>query len=284
MEKLLTVLIPVFNNTSVSVSIESVLKYKTSRVELIVIDGGSTDKTMSRINRYADFIDELISEKDKGMYDALNKGIARARGKWVFCLAADDILKCDLEKIILKYGQTGADLMCGNMIVKYTENKFWKDFSKHDLSLLDYRCTLRHPATLFRKEAYEKYGPYDGNYICAGDRELFLRFRNKGAKFTFIPEYIVLFALGGLSGTDPIKGNFKEDKEISDRYGMSKIRSRFVFYYRIADYVKTKVAKKTNLSKPVNKLLYILRLKKRPHYLTKLQVEKIFDEQERRLV
>lgn len=280
---LLTVIIPVYNNISVSNAIESVLKYKTDQVELIVIDGGSTDGTINRIMAFSDFIDGFISEKDEGMYDALNKGIKKAKGEWIFCLAADDILKCNLNKIIRKYAEAETDLICGNVIVEYTDNSFLPDFSKMNLELLDFRCTLRHPATLFRKCAYNKYGLYNKRFVCAGDRELFLRFRNKGAVFVFIPEYIVLFARGGLSSTNPIKWNFREDKQISDMYGINKMQSKFVYFYRVGNYLKSVIAQKTKLNKPINKLLYSAGLKRKPDYLTKLQVKRLFDEQESRL-
>lgn len=280
---LLTVIIPVYNNISVSNAIESVLKYKTDQIELVIIDGGSTDGTISRIMKFSNFIDLFISEKDEGMYDALNKGIIQAKGEWIFCLAADDILKCNLSKIIQKYAEEKTDLICGNVVVEYSDNSFLPDFSKTNLKLLDFRCTLRHPATIFRKCAYIKYGLYDKRFVCAGDRELFLRFRNGGAVFVFISEYIVIFARGGLSSTNPIKWNFREDKQISDMYGINKMRSKFVYYCRICNYLKSVIAQKTKLKKPINKLLYSVGLKRKPDYLTKLQIIKLFENQERKL-
>ncbi|MBP9970812.1 MAG: glycosyltransferase, partial [Paludibacteraceae bacterium] len=81
--------------------LDSIVSQKNSEVELIIIDGGSTDETLSVINSYSSDIDYVLSEKDNGLYDAWNKGIKAAKGDWIMFLGADDqLLSNALEKYI----------------------------------------------------------------------------------------------------------------------------------------------------------------------------------------
>lgn len=221
-EKILSIIIPVYNDQRVKCAIDSVLNYKDESLELIVIDGGSLNETKEVLQRMRDDLDYFVSEKDKNVNDAINKGIIIATGKWVLVLASDDILACNPLKIIEKYDDGNEDIICGNLIAK-NENGYTYGVSKSDLSALDYRCSIKHPASFFKRTLYFKYGFYDDTLYCAADREIFLRFRSKDVKFQFIPEYIVIFTnSGGLSTKNPLKYAYKEDKQISLKYGMNK--------------------------------------------------------------
>lgn len=226
---LLSIIIPVRNNPDISRAIDSVLKYKNSSMELIVMDGASNDSTVNIVKGYGEKIDIFISEPDKGIGDAFNKAIRFMHGDWAFFLASDDELLCDPMKIIEKYNDGICDLICGHIILSDNYGGYLLSRSEHDLSQLDYRCSLRHPATFFRKTVFDKYGYYDTSLICAMDRELFIRFREQGAVFSIINEYITLFRLGGISTKDPIKYAAKEDVYISDQYKISKVKSRILF-------------------------------------------------------
>ena len=204
MEKLLSIIIPVYNNIKITDAINSVLKYKRDDYELLIIDGNSTDGTKEVIEKYGAQVDCFISEKDKSVHDALNKGIKKAKGEWIFFLAADDILIYD-PILILSGELGGVDLICGNIIEEYQKNKYRIAVSDSRLEMLEYNCSIRHPATFFRRKLYEKYGLYNGEIKCAGDREIFLRFKKNGANFKFIDKNIVLFRYGGLSTANPMK-------------------------------------------------------------------------------
>ncbi|EOX3438083.1 glycosyltransferase [Vibrio cholerae] len=100
MSKLLSIITAVYNSEkTIELSLLSVLKQKSAEVEYIVIDGLSTDRTMDILNSYSENIDVLVSEKDLGIYDALNKGLSFSRGKYVLILGADDEL-LNLSKVI----------------------------------------------------------------------------------------------------------------------------------------------------------------------------------------
>lgn len=264
MKKKLAIIIPVYNNKSVRTALESVQAIKNDDIELIVIDGKSTDGTAEVIAEYKEIIDIFISEKDRSVHEAINKGIDRANSEWVFTLAADDKLICDPIKIINRYGGE-CDLICGNLIIDRGDGTYLIGKSDSDLSQLETKCILRHPATFFKKSTYDKYGKYDDSLKCAGDRDIFLRLYKKGAKFCVINECIVLFQVGGISSRNPIKYAYKEDVLISDRYQMNKIKTR-VFYI------------KRCLSFYGYKLKDFLRIKHKLQYLSK---EEIYEELKR---
>lgn len=248
MEKLLSIIIPVYNNIKVKDAIISVLKYKTENCELLVIDGNSTDGTKELLQKYISKIDVCISEKDKGVHDALNKGIRMAKGEWVFCLAADDILIYD-PAFILDEKLGNDDLICGNIIEEYQRGKYRIAASNPNLKMLDYNCSIRHPATFFRRKLFEKYGLYNENIKCAGDREIFLRFRNNGAKFKIIDKNIVLFRYGGLSTANPMKYGYKDDIAISNQYKVNKIKTYSYFLKRSFKYLAGKLLRKLRLKR-----------------------------------
>ena len=91
--KLLSIIIATYNaGNTLDACLTSITKQKSSEIELLIIDGGSSDKTLDIIHSYGDKIDVLISEPDKGIYDAWNKGISHATGAWIMFIGADDIL------------------------------------------------------------------------------------------------------------------------------------------------------------------------------------------------
>lgn len=261
MKKKLTIIIPVYNNRSVQNAIESVKKIKSNEVELIIVDGKSTDGTLDVISGYKEIIDIFISETDSNVHEAINKGIDVSNGTWIFVLAADDRLICNPLQIIEKYGDKNYDLLCGNIIMTYGDGKYLMNKSNADLSRLKYICSLRHPATFFRKNLYDKFGKYDESLKCAGDRDIFLRLYTNNVCFGIIPEFVTLFYLGGISAKNPIKYAYKEDIIISDRYHVNKIKTRVLFVKRCMGVY-------------IGKILYVLRLKHARHYLSKEDIYK----------
>ena len=195
MKKRLSMIMPVFNSKSIGKAIDSIKK--TDEIELLVIDGGSEKETIGLIDKYSDRIDYYISEKDKGIYDAMNKGIANSKGEWIFTLASDDQLLCDPLAIIDKYENENSDLICGSLLAKNFANRYFVIHSNNELERLDMECSICHPSTFFKKRAYDRWGVYDLEYQCAADHELFLRFYRNKVSFLIIPELITFFSYGG---------------------------------------------------------------------------------------
>ena len=122
MEKILTIITVVFNadksieNTILSV-IEQKKRYKNRNIEYIIIDGKSTDNTINIIKKYNQYIDFWISEPDKGIYDAMNKGIDIAKGEYIFFLGADDILLNLPLNILTKAKEKNINAVIGNVLL-----------------------------------------------------------------------------------------------------------------------------------------------------------------------
>lgn len=232
MNKRLSIIIPVYNCLSVGKAIESIPE--SNDIEIIVIDGGSKKETQNELKKYCNRMDIFISEKDRGLYDAINKGIQQATGKWILTLASDDQLICNPFLVIDKYESHDIDLICGKLIAKDFKNRFFIIEPNKQLERLNIECSIAHPGVFFKREAYNKYGEYDLGYKCAADRELFLRFFKRGAKFCIIDEVVAYFRYGGMSTANP-KVAFKEDIQVSDRYGVPFIKTRFFFIER---YIK----------------------------------------------
>ncbi len=232
----LSIIIPVYNNIFVGDALRSIEEDES--IEIIVVDGESKTDTLEVLDKYKNKIDILISEKDKGLYDAMNKGISLASGTWIFTLASDDRLLCNPVSVIKKYKDFDSDVLCGSLIVKDFNNRFY--IIKPSLDKLDLECTLCHPGTFFKKSVYEKFGKYNLAYKCAADHEMFLRLARGNVNIKIIPEIITLFSYGGTSTTNPWRA-FKEDVIISDEYGILKIKSRANMFVRIIKLYGAKI-------------------------------------------
>jgi glycosyltransferase involved in cell wall biosynthesis len=228
----ISIITPVYNaEKSIEKTILSVLRQREYIFQYIIIDGGSTDKTLSIIEKYQDQIDLLISEKDKGISDAFNKGIQLSEGDLIGIVAANDqLIKDSLPSIVRLYDGV-SDLICGN-IIDFNGIRYRRRSSDPDLSKLKMGTSIMHPATFIRKDAYSKYGLYSLQYKCAMDRELLLRFFIKGAKFQIVNVDFSFFdSCGGISSSNPTKFAFPEDCDISIKYGMSQIQAKsFCFF------------------------------------------------------
>jgi len=176
---LISIITPVYNaEKSIEKTILSILRQKNTIDQYIIIDGGSTDKTLKIISKYKDKIDILVSEKDKGIADAYNKGVKLATGDLIGIIAANDqLINTAIKKLKTNYDGF-SDVICGNLI-EYNGERFIRRYSDPNLKQLTTRTSLMHPATFIKRKAYLKYGLYSLDYKCAIDRELFLRYYKK---------------------------------------------------------------------------------------------------------
>ena len=188
-------------------TIESVLNQDYADVEYIIIDGYSSDSTLQIISEYRDRIAYLSSETDKGLYDAMNKGVLAASGDIIGILNSDDFYESNM---VLSYvaacftENLNTDLVFGDVvIVKPSQTSIVK---RHYSASHFRRWKLRfgwmppHPATFIRKQAYKKVGFYSLNYKIASDFEFFVRMLSVNhLKFTYMDKVLVRMRLGGVS-------------------------------------------------------------------------------------
>lgn len=270
----ITLITPSYNvEETIEKTILSILRQKDNDVQYIIVDGGSTDKTLEIILKYQNNIDIIISEKDKGIADAYNKGIALATGDLIGIIAANDqLINKALDKIKKEYDGF-SDIVSGN-IIDFNGTRYLRRVSNSNLKNLSFQTSLMHPATFIKKDAYLKYGKYSLEYKCAIDRELFLRFYTQGATFQIIDADITFFVQGGISTQDPCKYAYPEDAKISIKYGTSILEAKMHLYkavlqYHISQIIK-KVLKKLQLINFLNN-----RMATKAYYVSKDQIEKL---------
>jgi len=198
-------------------TIQSVMKQTYNNIEYIVIDGGSTDGTQQIIEKYVDNISYYISEKDDGLYYAMNKGIEMAAGDIVGIINADDWYVDDaVESMVSFFEQNDVELAYGKILMVLENNKE-KVYENMQLESIWYQMPVPHPSVFVKKDLYNKLGGFDVNYRLASDYELMLRFYTKQIKFGYVDKVIAYFRAGGLSGTRK-KEMYKEVYDISMSY------------------------------------------------------------------
>lgn len=270
----ISIITMVFNSEdTIENTIKSVAAQKKEGydIEYIIVDGLSDDGTMNLVRQYEQYVDQCISEKDRGISDAMNKGIKLATGEFVFFLAADDLLLPQSMESFFASLKAETEVWTGAVISKM--GGYYRYVNPgHDLNLLYYECSLRHPATFFKRELYEKYGMYNLNYACAQDREFFLRLFSQGVRFQVEDIPIVLFATNGISEADPTEYAYPEGIRLCMEYGMDRSEARQYYREKLVSSKKERKAvlilKKTKLLRPVS---FILR---KDFHLVKLRDKK----------
>ena len=222
---LLSIITICYNEKQIERTCKSIVEQTWQDFEWIVVDGGSTDGTLDILKKYKDRIDILISEPDKGIYNAQNKGIKLAHGQYLNFMNGGDAFynSTVLEKIFKDKTQT-ADVLYGNCCLIDGIRKDWCNYiDKVDITYW-LNHTLCHQASFIKKELFDKYGLYDESYKIAADKEKFICFFLKGHSFQHIPLTIALFDLGGLS----TKNEYKTQEEC--RYLRKKYFSHHTQY------------------------------------------------------
>jgi glycosyltransferase involved in cell wall biosynthesis len=196
-------IVTIVRNDAIGVekTILSVLSQKSQSIEYILVDGDSTDGTLNIINRHRDSIDVVISEPDKGIYDAMNKGIAMSSGTYICMMNAGDFLEQDALRIVcdLIASQNEEPVVYyGDAYFLYSDMKI-KRLVPARLEGLYRSMSICHQAIFIPRLLYEKYGPYDISYRYAADFHYLLQLLMEGEKFARIPVAIATFATGGTS-------------------------------------------------------------------------------------
>lgn len=191
---------------TVEETIRSVLEQSHPHVEYIVIDGASTDGTLGVIQKYRDRIAAFVSEADRGMYDAMNKGLRLARGDVVGFLNADDVFADSsvLETIVRTIEEQKADACYGDLVYVDKDGsgrivRYWRSRSYRQ-GLFEAGWMPAHPTFYVRRWVYEKYGGFDPAYRYQSDFELTMRFLAVNrVNSAYIPQVLVRMRSGGAS-------------------------------------------------------------------------------------
>jgi glycosyltransferase involved in cell wall biosynthesis len=216
-------------------------------IEYIIVDGNSNDGTLELIKKHEDKISKWISEPDKGLYDAMNKGIALATGDLIGILNSDDTFNSNtvVEEITNFHVQNNIDASIGNIIQHKENGKIVRLYSskKWIPEKLKIGFMPPHPSLFFKRELFDKYGNYDLGFKIGADYELITRyfFKNKISwKYSGITTTAML--VGGLSssGSGSYKLITQEIKKalLMNEISFTSIKIQFRFLWKIFGFLK----------------------------------------------
>lgn len=194
---------------------DSICRQDFDDFEWIVIDGQSTDGTLEILNEYASRIDRLVSEKDAGIYDAMNKGIGFATGEYLLFMNAGDYLAAD-NALTLVAEAPARDILYGDLCCLDDAGQSsliqYPDQLPRDYLL---KSMMPHQASFIRKALFEQYGLYDTSFRIAGDYEMFTRFLQQHQATAYhIPQPLAVFRIGGISSTDVQRTRRKRENHL----------------------------------------------------------------------
>jgi glycosyltransferase involved in cell wall biosynthesis len=199
MKKFSIITICLNEKNNIEKTIKSVIDQDYKDFEYLVIDGGSVDGTAEIISQYSDKLSYFVSEKDHGIYSAMNKGIEHSNGEYLLFLNGGDYLS-DIN-ILSKFIDIGfsEDIIYGNLFLDNINKKIsFKDI-KLDYEYL-FNNYISHPSTFIRKDLFNKYGLYNEKYKIAGDYEFFLRTIIKyKATCRYFDEWVSVYNTNGIS-------------------------------------------------------------------------------------
>jgi glycosyltransferase involved in cell wall biosynthesis len=184
-------------------TIDSIRNQTFRDVEYIVIDGGSTDSTLSIINDNKDIINIFHSGKDHGIYYAMNKGLSLATGKWIGIINSDDWYEPHTFQTIFDLSKNMNEGVIHGLCRYYKGEKVDKVMGVHHNNLRE--MAICHPTCFVSSALYQKYGNFNTNFSIAADYDLLLRFYLKGVDFLFLEKILANFTLGGFSSSEFVR-------------------------------------------------------------------------------
>lgn len=263
---------------------DSVVGQNYDNFEWIVVDGGSTDGTVEILKKYEKNITILISEKDNGVYDAMNKGIKMAKGDYVIFLNGGDSLfgKDVLDKVFGK-SLYGADVLYGNCcVVNMDSSQQILDFPESIDRKYFIDSNINHQSTFIKKDLFERCGYYNNDYRILADYEKWLCFFDKKAIFKKIPLVVSNFkGFNGLSSREQLKDLVEKERNVImkkyfklhdilscklKKFLHEKFKQGAFIVFSPKKFIKKYVEAILNsgMRKPVRKVYYMIRFRKIP--------------------
>jgi len=239
-EPLLSVITVVFNNVAaIERTMLSVLNQTYKRIEYIVIDGNSTDGTTELVEKYRSRLAIFISEKDAGIYDAMNKALAKATGDYVvFMNSGDEFYEKNTVKEVfasepnadIYYGETeminGQLQSLGQRRHSIPENFTWRDFK--------YGMSISHQAIFICRNLTE---PYDLNYNLSSDIDWILKAAKKARKIVNVHQYVAKYLVGGMSKKKHLQSLQERFAIMRKHYGLlPTVLNHFVIAFNLGWY------------------------------------------------
>ena len=205
------------NKDTIKRTVESVINQTYQDIEYIIIDGCSHDGTLHELAPYKDKISLIISEKDKGIYYALNRGIKNASGDIIAFLHADDFYPNSriIEQVSDKFKSEKCDSVYGDLVYLRKNGKTLRSWraGEFERNKIKDGWMPPHPTFFVKKDIYDKRGVFDTDYHIAADYELMLRFLWKyDISTSYLPEVLINMRVGGKSNKN-LKNIFNKSRE-----------------------------------------------------------------------
>jgi glycosyltransferase involved in cell wall biosynthesis len=219
-------------------TIKSVLGQAYPGIEYIIVDGKSRDNTLEIIDKYKDKISNIISESDKGIYDAINKGIKAANGDIVGILNSDDLYADSevIDKVVQAIRDSEADCCWGDLVYVNRNDtdkiiRNWKS-SEFREGLFKTGWMPPHPTFFVKKWVYEKYGLFDLDLSTAADYEIMLRFLKKyKIKSCYVPKLLVKMRIGGRSNKN-LRNMFRKSLEDYQAWKINDLKGNMITIFK----------------------------------------------------
>jgi glycosyltransferase involved in cell wall biosynthesis len=239
-QPILSIITVVYNNVSdIERTLLSVLNQTYQNIEYIVIDGLSTDGTLDVIYKYEGLIARIISEKDKGIYDAMNKGLKTAAGDYViFINSGDEFFDAETVAAVfasaddadIYYGETeminAAGQSLGQRRHKAPRKFTWREFK--------YGMSISHQAIYIRRSIIE---PYDSRYQMSADIDWILRAAKKAKSIVNVNRYVAKYLVGGMSKTKHRISLTERFNIMKEHYGLlPTVFNHFVIAFNLGLY------------------------------------------------
>jgi glycosyltransferase involved in cell wall biosynthesis len=208
-----TIIIPCYNAEKLLAEcLNGVLAQEYGNKEVIIVDGGSADGTTGIIKKYAFEHSSIrwVSEKDRGVYDAMNKGVGLATGEWVYFLGADD--RFYDNHVLAQLFPAGQDIIYGNVEFKYSKQIY---NGPYDLKRVLFESNICHQAIFYRRSVFEKVGLYDTECRVYADRDFNIRcFLDRRLRIKYADRVIAIYnEQDGLSAQERADPNFRVKQE-----------------------------------------------------------------------
>lgn len=219
----LTVITIVYNEVDrILATCKSIDRQAYDNVEWIVLDGGSSDGTLDILNQYTSEIDILISEPDRGIYHAMNKGIALASGEYIlFMNGGDEFYTADILADVIPH--LDSDIVYGNLLMRDGVRDHMRHYPSTLTSKYFLREMLPHQATFYKKTLFDEAGLYDESFRIAGDYEFNTRiFKTLEPSYKHLNLTISVFYTDGISSSQQHRMlRKKENHRVRMKYFMS---------------------------------------------------------------
>lgn len=217
-------------------TLQSVAAQTHPDVEHIVVDGGSVDDTPAVIERYRQSLSRVISEPDRGVYDAMNKGIGMATGEVIGFINSDDFYADDaaLSHIAEAFSDPAIEACFGDLVYVNQQDpdrivRYWKSCAYRP-GRFEYGWVPPHPTFFVRRSVYQKLGGFNLDLLLAADMELMLRFLEvNGIRSAYVPRTLIKMRLGGKTNQS-LSNVIRQNREIMAALKLHGLRASWLHF------------------------------------------------------